>query len=89
MLLGSVSSMRTTLKNNSRKKEKQHFKNQKVHSHNPKSKLDKLKEIKATPEQIAQIRKKIRKQQRKYILFVTIIFLLIGLLSLLIYKIQY
>jgi len=55
MLLGSVSSMQTTLINNSRKKEKKHFIKTGIHSNK-----NNLTEKKANPEQIALIKRKIR-----------------------------
>ncbi len=87
MLLGSVSAMRTTLKNNSRKKkEKKHFIKTGVHAD-----TNKLIKKKATPEQIALIRQKIKKEKKRniviglifFLIFIPLFILLLNFLSIL------
>ena len=82
MLLGSVSAMRTTLKNNSRKKEKKHFIKTGVHSVSK----NKLTDKKASPEQIALIRKKIKKGKRRNFIIGIIISIVFILIFILVYK---
>jgi len=76
MLLGSVQSMITTLKNNSRKKEKTHFNYTGISG-----KLNKLKKKKMSQEQFLQFKTKPKKEKKRNIVILLIIFLISALVT--------
>lgn len=78
MLLGSVASMITTLRNNSRKKEKTHFNYTGVTG-----KLNKLNEKKMSPDEFIQFKEKLKKEKRHSIILYLIIFGISALLTVL------
>jgi len=78
MLLGSVSSMITTLRNNSRKKDKTHFNYTGVTGN-----LNKLTEKKMPPDKFIQFKVKLKKEKRRSIILYLIIFGISALLTVL------
>ena len=78
MLLGSVQSMITTLKNNSRKKEKSHFNYTGISG-----KLSKLNKKKMSPEKFLQFKTKLKKEKKRNIIIRLSIFLISTLLTIL------
>ncbi len=77
-LLGSVQSMITTLKNNSRKKEKTHFNNTGVSGS-----LEKLSKKKMTPEELLKFRKDLKKKKKREIIKGLIVFFISAILTVL------
>ena len=62
---GAVSAMAASLRNNARKKRKTYFDRDNSHSENKNENRNTLLEKKATPEQLAEIRKEMIKENRK------------------------
>jgi hypothetical protein len=62
---GTESAMIASLKNNSRKKEKIHFDRKGITSNGSNEIFTELLKKKATPEQLAEIREKVKAERRK------------------------
>lgn len=69
--------MITTLKNNSRKKNKTHFNRKGIPIKSSNIRLDELLKVKATPKQLFEIRKKVKEENRKSIIQSIILIILI------------
>lgn len=83
---GSVSAMITSLKNNSRGKRTGYFDKKQNHSKSKKQKKNPLLEKKATPEQLEEIRMRLKKEnKRNTLLILAVTFIILALASVLVY----
>ncbi|WP_127844774.1 hypothetical protein [Psychroflexus aestuariivivens] len=77
---GSVSAMITSLKNNSRGKRQSYFDKKQNHSKSKKQNKNPLLEKKASPEQLQEIRMRLKKEnKRNTLLILAVTFIVIAL----------
>jgi hypothetical protein len=78
---GAVSAMISSLKGNSRRKERTHFNRKELKAKGSNEIYSKLLKRKATPEQLAEIRAKVKTEKRR-VLIKTIVFTILLLMAL-------